>query len=481
MSNSLLAIFMGIAYGALFVSAPALQASVDLPTPAPTHDTSNRRSKLDAEEIYQRTEIVLSHFGVASESDSQPLFDDLENSTRPSDAQAILKYLDPHGYFPQFSGQTNESSPRLDVYQDRSSKRALDYSVELNTAGTGQYRSADAFYDHLIRASTHAPASALAGLRIALDPGHMGGPEWDKRTGKYVIDSQTGHKISEGVMNLQIALLLEKDFQSLGAEVMITHRGLAPVSDLPYDTFDLKPYGLRELREHSLDSWFQALLETASGGPALFDAFSKSGQFKKLFSEFERSNDFIIDADLDARVEKIKAFHPDITLIIHLDTNDTPGKAFDIDRKDHYDATKAYVPGGVQLDEMSSREDRKLLGRHLLDTRAWNASVALSHSIVGHIHSALGVPFDHGNDDNAVEIEPGVLARNLVVQRGLYAQASSYVECLFYTNPDEFNALYKTTHPLQIEGEDHPYSDRLGEIEKSLRDAVVAFVQNYKP
>jgi N-acetylmuramoyl-L-alanine amidase len=450
-----------------------------------THDSSGKSSStLDPTQAFIRSSAVLHHFGVPDEESTQAFFDDLHGSTSPEAAKAILPYLDRKGSFPELARWNLDPSgtPELDVYQDDRALRVLDYSVRLDKKGTGEYSSggSDSFYEHLARASGNPPEQALKGLRIAFDPGHMGSEVWDKRTGKFVIDHATGRKLSEGVMNLQIALLLEDDFRRLGAETMITHRHLAPVTDLPYETFDLKPYALRELREDSLDPWFQDLLAIGSeSSPALYEAFSTSSHFRKLFDEFERGNYFILDEDLDARVNVINAFHPDITLIIHLDIASPANDPNGISERER-DGTKVYVPGGMVLQEMSSRLDRKFLGRHLLDTKAWQASVSLGHQIVGHIHSELDVPFDHNDPDTSVQVEPGVFARDLTVQRGLYAQATSYIEGLFYSDRKEFEALSDTKHPMKIDGEDHPYSDRLLGIVKAIQDGVLAFVQDHQ-
>jgi hypothetical protein len=54
------------------------------------------------------------------------------------------------------------------------------------------------------------------------------------------------------------------------------------------------------------------------------------------------------------------------------------------------------------------------------------------------------------------------------------------VECLFYNDPNEFEALLKTTNPMMINGVNVPYSDRLAQLAAALRDGVVSFVASYK-
>jgi hypothetical protein len=65
------------------------------------------------------------------------------------------------------------------------------------------------------------------------------------------------------------------------------------------------------------------------------------------------------------------------------------------------------------------------------------------------------------------------------VQRLLSSHATAYVECLYYNDPNEFEALLKTNHPMTIDGKDMPYSDRLAQIADALQDSILTFVSTY--
>jgi N-acetylmuramoyl-L-alanine amidase len=306
----------------------------------------------------------------------------------------------------------------------------------------------------------------------------MGGDYWDERTGKYVHDKK-GRKLSEGVLALQISMLLEKSLTALGAQVKITRYSLAPVTTLSYENFDLRERALLAVREDSLSPWFQALLSTSSPGPKLFRAFEGSSRFKNLFSNSQRWDYFIEGYDLDARIDSINEFKPDLTLIIHLDAGNIGPDSNGVNPKP-YDGTKVYVPGAFFSNEFTSRDDRKFFGRHLLSATSWNDSVDLARSLAHHLHDGLGIGYDRTDTKNTVEIEPGVMARNLRVQRRLTSQATAYVECLYYNDPREFEALLKTTHSMMIDGKEMPYSDRLEQIATSLRDGILAFTRSYQ-
>lgn len=74
------------------------------------------------------------------------------------------------------------------------------------------------------------PDKPLAGVRIALDPGHIGG-KWARmeerwfRIGKY-------KPVAEGDMTLYVAKLLKKQLEALGARVFLVRSKAAPVTNL---------------------------------------------------------------------------------------------------------------------------------------------------------------------------------------------------------------------------------------------------------
>jgi N-acetylmuramoyl-L-alanine amidase len=430
---------------------------------------------IDPYDAYLRTLAVYDHFGVPAEADSQAFFDDLQGIPSPARVQSALQYMDFHHVFGQVGRVTSDGI--FQVYQDRQSNRVLDYSVKTSSAVSLDTQSAP-YREHLLSAAKNPENRPLAGLRIALDPGHMGGDLWDDRTGKFVRDRK-GRKLSEGVLALQISMLLEKSLTDLGAQVKITRYSLAPVTNVPFNSFDLRERALVNLRESAQDSWFKSLLAKSSPGPQLFRAFDESSRLKSLFSESQRMDYFILGYDLDARVDVINEFKPDLTLIIHLDAGNVGSDSTGVNPRPH-DGTKVYVPGAFFSDEFVSRTDRKYFGRHLLDANAWSDSVKLASSIVHHIHDGLGIGYDKTDSSNSLEIEPGVQVRNLRVQRQLTSQATAYVEGLFYNDPNEFEALLNATHPMMIDGKSYPYSDRLAQLANALNDGVVSFVRSYQ-
>lgn len=427
-------------------------------------------------EAFRRTQAVLKHFQVPEEEPSTPLLQDLARTQSAYGMSKLLPFLDPKGHWSRFS-QVDASTDVLRGFQDRDSKWYVDFDVALLTKGD-ELNSRSDLVERLQKVALNPPSLPLQGLKVALDPGHMGGEEWDKLTGKYVRD-RAGHRLSEGLMALQTALLLEKEFTALGAEVMLTRRGLEPVTPIPYSRLNLREFGRVELRQSALSDWFRSLLLSGAPGPELYRAFENSRDVRRLFSEDARSRYFILRADLDARSNMIQMFNPDVTLIIHYDSMDPANDPNGLN-PNGYVRTKAYVAGAFEDEEFASREDRRYFARHLLNPHAFEASVRLSRNVVHSIRSRMKIELDPAGGAMAKQVEGGVFSRNLALTRKLNGHALSYLECLHYNAPKEFAAFRQVKHPLMIEGVNHPYSDRLLQVVHSIRDGVVGFVSSYQ-
>jgi len=417
--------------------------------------TGYSATRISPLEAYHRAQAVFSEFELSPEIDFEPKAKLLDNQVSREEILALLPYFDPWNGFGRFSRLSPEA---LEVFQDRDSRTEPDFSVKLNTV------------------PSQLPANSgesLSKLRIAIDPGHMGDDLWDKRTDKFIVDSQ-GRKMSEGLLALQTALLLERELKSLGAEVLLTRRELRPVADLEFADFDLAPYAQTTFRESSLLEWFQQLLTTGPAGPALFRAFRNHTKVREIFSEEQRLLYFTNKVDLDSRAQLIEEFSPDITLILHFDTAQNPHTV-----SSGYDGTKAYVAGAFLPEELSTGENRFALIQHLAHHRQWRASVELSSQILSQIRTQLKIPLDSSGGGGSIrQVAPGVFARNLVLTRKIHNTALAFLECFFYNDPREFKALSKAHASMNIGGRSYPYSERLVQLTNAIRDGVLRFSES---
>lgn len=430
------------------------------------HDADYRSSLLPSE-IHARTQSVLNYYQVPAQPSGQGDLADLAGMQSLKDLQKMLPYLDPNKMFSRLFTVTNSD---LKSFDDLDGKAQLDFTVNLETLSrfVEDLRIQD-LNERLSKA--RGTSQPLKGLRVALDPGHMGTKYWDQITGKYVRDNK-GNYVSEGVIALQTSLLLKKELAALGATVELTHESLAAVSNVSYENFPVQQFARNELLESSHFPWFQKLLEKGTGA-SLHQAFDNSPERKKLFAPNSRYTYFVLREDLWARAAKINAFKPDIVLIVHYDTVDLPSDPQAVNPKSP-NQTKVFVAGSYLATDFASRKARKQFARKLLDQTQWNLSLKLSRKIITQFQSQMGLDLTQ-NTGEGLRVESGIFARNLHIPRFLHAPAVAYLECLFYNRPQEFYALANTKHPLMIDGKNVPYSDRLAQVVKVLKDSVVNF------
>jgi N-acetylmuramoyl-L-alanine amidase len=480
-SNKKSLLLLGL--GALVVGLPQARSSDDIadkyraskraPVKSALGVTSQKPLALNPSDIFSRTQSVLQYFQVPAEADFQSDVSIYDNAQSEAGLKALLVDFDPKLVFNEFS---TASQTEVSVFQDRATKRVPDFNLQLRDESAAA--PASAVLEHLKAAQSNSADQALAGLKIILDPGHMGTTLWDQRTGKYVHDAQ-GHTLSEGVINLQTALLLEDKLKALGADVMLTRKSLGPVLTTNYDTFDYENAAREELADENLTEWFQHLLSVASPGAALYAAFSNNSEVKHLFSE-EMHATLFNSADLEARADAIVNFNADIALMIHYDSSSPvhDPNGLNPNPAGSADSTKVYVSGAFDPTELATRDDRAQFAMHLADEAPWRASLSLGHSILSSMTSELKIPAEHGSPGITKEIEPGLFSRNLALLKRHTNAVVDYVECLFYNDRKEFQLISETTHPMTIDGQSYPYSDRQAEVAEALKDGIVNFVRN---
>ncbi len=441
------------------------QISLD-PGPTELQVLELRTRSISDRELYDRTQAVLDHFLVPLEVLDPNAFKDLDHLPSFTKLQSRLSLFDPFQVFKNFIVTT----PNLiRVFSDFKSRQVFESEFNLNSQPQPSSLKA-----RLLKAQKNAANEIFRGLKIALDPGHMGGTYWDKQTGKKISD---GHNIvSEGLINLQVCLLLKKELENLGAEVLVTHESLAPVSSIDPNHFDLKEFYLREFRAQSMNAWFLDLISRFPIGEQLFKSFTQSRFYQQLISEKMRSTYFIKRADLDARVELMRQFNPDITLYIHHDA----ASANSVVNDQSPNRTRAFVPGSFQIDELATAESRQSLMRHWLDQDSWDLSLQLIRETLSQINQQMKIPLATSDGGQSVKIEDGIFARNLLVPRKMKNTLTAYYELFYYDRREEFNSLLQTKYDLIIDGKNYPYSNRIKQSVSSLRDGLVNFIKNLK-
>jgi hypothetical protein len=140
---------------------------------------------------------------------------------------------------------------------------------------------------------------SLEGLRIAIDPGHIGGKwvTWDDR--HFKLGGPDSLEVREGEMTLMVAKILRRDLTLLGAEVFLTRESNHPVTKERVETLqeEAKAYLIKRGQVPSAGL-------IASTAKAMF----------------------AISAEIRARGELInETIRPDLALCLHFDASPWPG------------------------------------------------------------------------------------------------------------------------------------------------------------
>ncbi len=259
-------------------------------------------------------------------------------------------------------------------------------------------RPIPAYWRRRAQLPAEEPGKPLAGLRIALDPGHIGG-YWARMEERWfqIGDSQP---VTEGDMTLVVAEILAQRLKGLGAQVFLTRERAAPATSLSPD---------------KLESPAMASLAD-KGVPA--DAESLRKESERLFYRV---------AEIRRRAMRInQTIRPDAVICLHFNAEPW-GDATDPQLVDQ-NHLHFLIPGALSAQELAYEDQRydmlvKLLNRSFLE------ELVLTNVISRKMAAATGLPPYTYRDGSAIRINanPYVWARNLLANR-LFSCPVIYIE-----------------------------------------------------
>lgn len=277
---------------------------------------------------------------------------------------------------------------------------------------------------------------SLNGMKIAIDPGHIGGAyhmgETESRCMTLVIpqplirgeDSVKQIQMVEGNFSFFTALILKHKLDSMGAQVMLT-RSDTGVSSLGITFFEWKK---KIKHKDYVDSLEKNNLISDKG----LNLLKKHLDDKQLFAQVFAS------VDMANRAKKINAFQPDLTVVIHYNVNEKNAGWNHTTDKDY---VMTFVPGCVTSEDMNKLAGRLNFLRLLLSNDIEN-SVKLSSAVVKKLSTKLNVPIAQKDDATYLgqacltTPEKGVYARDLALTR-LIKGPLVYGEPLYQDNNTE--------------------------------------------
>jgi N-acetylmuramoyl-L-alanine amidase len=287
----------------------------------------------------------------------------------------------------------------------------------------------------------------LEGLRIILDPGHIGG--------SYAVMEQRIFKvkdrspITEADLNLKTARRLKKNLESFGAKVYLTKEELKPVTKA-------RPQDFKKEAEKNLAS--QKITQKNSAYAAL------------LKKEMERL--FYRTSEIEARSELVNHIKPDFTLCIHF--NAAPGTLENPLTKDN--RLVIFINGSYEKGEIIDEEQKYKLFSKLLEG-SHEIELGLASEIAHEMSRQTELPpvlYPPSPSYIKMDQTPYVYARNLSANR-LFQGPVIYLEPYYQNNL----LVYERALTGDYEGEKvimgKPYRSIFREYADSVSDGIVKY------
>ena len=238
----------------------------------------------------------------------------------------------------------------------------------------------------------------LTGLKIALDPGHIGG-SWAKLEERWFRLGKS-KPVTEGDMTLLVARKLAGKLKALGAEVFLTRTKAAPVTSA-------RPAKLKDAARRSLQDRGQRVTSAAlsSESARLFYRVSEIHRRAKLVNE---------------------SLRPDLTLCLHFNAEEWGNESHP--RLVEENHLHFLVTGAWSAEELSYEDQRFDMLQKLL-SRTFGEELRVTETIARSMAKATGLPPYTYKQNNAVKIgsSPYIWGRNLLANR-LFLSPVIYIE-----------------------------------------------------
>lgn len=266
-------------------------------------------------------------------------------------------------------------------------------------------------YRYKTRASSTDPSKPLKGIKIALDPGHLGG-DWAKLEARWF---QLGDDppVMEGNLTLITCQLLAQRLENDGATIIWAKHDHEPTTDLRPDDLHREAIAALAGNQPPDESFHPSFL------------FGLENRHPRHHASEERNEERINDeaallfyrvAEIRARGELVNKQHPDLTICVHYNADDWGDP-------DHPELTGSsrliiFVNGFYEAREIAYDDYKFDLLRKLLDRTA--APEERGCALVGQaMLDSFKYPPDIAGKFSARRVTdvPSVYARNLLANR----------------------------------------------------------------
>jgi len=360
-------------------------------------------------------------FGVASAELLSPLapkpnWADLEpyqgTITHKEFARLIDQVYSPDGTFWKFAQIKDDS---ITIFSDTALSQPPLFTLHFAASDNA---SNPPPYTYKIKAVSTDTTRPLKGLRIALDPGHIGG-DWAQLEGRY-FKIGADPSVEEAKLNMITCNLLAERLQADGAEIIWTKHGYEPTTHWRPESLHREAIAALALRP---DTTKRKSDETA---------------IERMITN-EAALLFYRVAEIRARAEIVNKQHPDLTICVHYNADDWGNP--DQPTLTAHSRLVIFVNGAYEKTELAYDDMKYDLLRKLLDRTAIQEERGCS--LVGQeMLDTLKYPPEAylGYFAHRVTDVPSVYARNLLASR-LYHGPVIYCEGPYMNARDAYSRI----------------------------------------
>lgn len=324
----------------------------------------------------------------------------------------ITTVYSPDGGFWNFATLTDD---HVTIYSD-AAKKTTEFTLYFAASEAAAVARPYLYKTHGVSTEPQKP---LKGLKIALDPGHIGG-DWAELEGRY-FKLNNDPPVLEAKLNLITCKILAERLESDGATIIWAKHGYEPTTDERPDS----------LHREAIAALASPSGSTSGSSDEVFGlradrAHARHPQFSEHRVDNEAALLFYRVAEIRARAELVNDKHPDLTVCVHYNADDWG----DPNHPTLIGSSKLiiFVNGSYEKSELGYDDVRYDMLRKLLDRDAVEEERGCA--LVGkQMLDALGYPPESFAAYFARRVTdvPSVYARNLLANR-LYHGPVIYCE-----------------------------------------------------
>jgi hypothetical protein len=338
-----------------------------------------------------------------------------ETITHDEFTQLIQNVYCTHGFAPDLV-EVNTDAAR--ILTNRESQESFTLRFAKNDASRNPVPRLWHPAKSLPSAKAHKP---LSGLRIALDPGHLGG-EWAKMEERWFQVGST-EPVREGDLTLKVARLLGTRLRELGAKVFFVRNSNEPVTAKRPDDF-------RELAR-------KILIENGVPQPRA-DVLDPNDPEKEQTIRWQSEILFYRYSEIRRRAALVNfKLHPDLVLCLHFNAEgwgDPNNPTLTDINHLHLLVNGSYLQQELEFDDERFEMIRRLL------SRAYEEELPLADTVAAAMARETQLPpyqYPTTNSTTKVGTSGYVYARNLLATR-LYRCPVVYCEPYVMNSKDAF-------------------------------------------